>query len=82
MDYLEEKLAQYSGYEISEISLEYCAKYDNADDLGTEYRPMWCFTIDEYQSRYGEYSPRKIIYLDAQNGEMCCFDMKTLTMIF
>lgn len=83
LDYLEEYLAQYSGYVMTDISLEYCVLYEDAFDNDSEYRPMWCFTVGSSGSQLsGQYNPRKIIYLDAQTGDVSCYDAGMSQMVF
>lgn len=82
LDYLEGYLAPNSQYEISEITLEYCAKCDDYNDYDFEYRPTWCFTIGEYQGDIATLRPKKMLYVDAVSGEVYCYDSELNTFIF
>lgn len=82
LDYLEDYLAQYSGYEMTDISLQYCTRRDDIFIDEAETRPMWVFTVSEYPSRYGDWSLGRYIYLDAISGDVFCYDSSKVDFIF
>ncbi len=72
--HLEERLAPESNYEITDISLNYCRYHISEDEPERSVKPYWCFTIGTGNSMWGTYSPRKVIYVDAQSGDIYCHD--------
>lgn len=82
LDYLEGYLAPNSQYNISEITLEYCAKCDDYNDYDFEYRPTWCFTIGEYKGDIATLRPKKMLYVDAVSGEVYCYDSELNKFVF
>lgn len=74
LSHLEETLAPESNYEITDISLNYCRYHISEDEPERSIKPYWCFTIGTGSSKYGKFSPRKIIYVDAQSGAIYCHD--------
>ena len=54
---------------VSEASLEYVCVTEQGEEKHT-YRPMWCFTLDNYQPRLDsmELFPRRMIFVDAVSG--------------
>ena len=80
---LEKELAPYGVYTVSDIRLEYVAADTvlfGSDTL--EYRPSWCFIIED-QSRNTSYiSPKKLLLCDALTGEISCWDDKKGDYVF
>ena len=74
LSHLEAKLAPESNYEITDIGLKYCRYHEGQGDPEYEVRPYWCFTVGTGGSKWGMYSPRKVIYVDAQNGDIYCYN--------
>lgn len=82
LSYLEDYLAPYGEYKISNISLEYCSK-DNGDNGNSfTYHPTWCFTINKYQTNVYQLEPKRVLYLDAINKEVFCWDDVQFEFIF
>ncbi len=82
LEHLEINLAPNSNYEISEISLKYCRYFENTNATTMSTSPYWCFTVQTGGSERGYYSPRKVIYVDAQSGDIYCYNSITQIMDF
>ena len=72
---MEKELAPYGMYNVSDVRLEYVA----ADTvlLGgdvLEYRPAWCFTVEEQSRDTSHISPKRLLICDAQTGDICCWN--------
>ena len=54
---------------VTEVSLEYVCVTKQEEKVHT-YRPMWCFTLDNYPPRLDsmELFPRRMIFVDAVSG--------------
>lgn len=74
LSHLEDTLSPNSNYKITDISLKYCRYHEGEGDPEHEVRPYWCFTVGTGGSKWGWYSPRKIIYVDAQSGAIYCYN--------
>ena len=72
--HLEDTLSPNSNYKITEVGLKYCRYHEGEGDPEHEVRPYWCFTVGTGASKRGWYSPRKVIYVDAQNGDIYCYN--------
>ena len=77
--HLEDTLSPNSNYKITEVGLKYCRYREPLDEFGEpapqrSVRPYWCFTVGTGNSMWGTYSPRKVIYVDAQNGDIYCYN--------
>ncbi len=83
LKHLEKELAPGSHYTISNICLSYCARIENINNKNFEYRPMWCLTVGSSSAPDNtNINPRTIIYIDAQNGKVCCFSDAENRFIF
>lgn len=82
LSYLEEYLAPYSSYEIQRITLEYCSK--DLGDSGNSfvYHPVWCFELSTYPTNAYQLEPRRVLYLDAVNKEVFCWDDSKAEFVF
>ena len=80
--HLEKVLAPGSNYNVCNISLEYCARFEDINATEFEYRPMWTLTVMEGTSNTVKVYPREVIYVDAINGDVCCFSEMETKMIF
>ncbi len=74
LEHLEDTLSPNSNYKITELGLKYCRYHEGEGDPEHEVRPYWCFTVGTGGSKWGVYSPRKVIYVDAQNGDIYCYN--------
>lgn len=82
LSYLEGYLAPYGKYDIKNITLEYCSK-DNSDKGDSfVYHPTWCFTLSEYDANIYQLEPKKMLYLDAVNKEVFCWDDTKSEFVF
>lgn len=69
---LSEYLAPQRTYEVTEAALKYvCITEMNAE---CNYRPMWCFTLLEYDWDYVDYLPTITACVDVQSGEIFVYD--------
>lgn len=82
LKYLEKELAPGSNYTVSNISLSYCARIEDINNEIFEYRPMWCLTVGNSSPDNTNINPRTIIYIDAQNGNVCCFSDADMSFVF
>ena len=79
LEYLEELLAEYKKYEVSEISLKYSAHIDDALNDIISFRPYWTFKVLE-KSATGKCPLNQknllptVIYVDAIDGSTYCMD--------
>lgn len=64
-----ENIAPYITGTVKEVSLEYVCVTSQGEERHI-YRPMWCFTLDNYEPRLDsmELFPRRMIYVDAGSG--------------
>lgn len=82
LKHLEKTLAPGLNYSISRISLEYCARIEDINNFEFEYHPMWTMIVAEGTPSGIKPYPRTTIYVDAVNGEICCFSDSENRMIF
>lgn len=82
LEHLEKELAPESNYQISEVALKYVRKRDSMYVEESTIKPYWCLTVAEGGSKFGFYSPRCVIYIDAQTGDISCYDSRTMEFLF
>ena len=79
LEYLEDLLAEYKKYEVSEINLKYSAHVTDPFDDIISFRPYWTFTVLE-KSAKGKCPLNQdnllptVIYVDAIDGSTYCMD--------
>lgn len=75
-----ENLAPNIKETVTEASLKYVCVTEQQEEVHI-YRPMWCFTLENYDSSFvsGELFPRKMLFVDAVSGATYYSDDKTYT---
>ena len=81
LSYLEKYLAPLGKYEVSKVSLEYCAKEMGSEDE-FEFHPMWCLVVREYPWNSYMPAPKRALYVDAVTGEIYCWDDNMQSFVF
>lgn len=80
-EHLSKELAPNLNYTVNRVDLKYVNLAESGQKEGA-LRPMWCYTIDEYNGGYGEPSNfflTKTAFVDAQNGNVYITDSKERT---
>lgn len=72
---LSDYLAPLRTYNVTECELKYCCKREDMFTKEETWRPMWSFTLFEYnKSKLSVVLPKITAYVDAISGEVFVFD--------
>ena len=77
---LSQKLAPFNSYKVSEVALKYVSVVNYGDENRVK-KPMWCYTLNEYDFNGAIFFPCLTACVDAQTGEVYLYDMKNSMML-
>ena len=75
-DLLSKELAPNLTYEIKNVDIRY-VNITNTQQTASVAKPMWCYTLEEYNGGYGEpynFFLKKVAFVDALNGDIYIAD--------